>query len=157
MFKKDLEEIVHTRLVENYDKYYRLAFSYVHNEEDAQDIVQEGAYKAIFKSDSVKREEYIDTWIYRIMINEALQFLRRRKREITAEIDGKLLTQDTYENLDLKKAIDELEPLDRTIIILRYFEDMQIGKIADIMELNVNTVKSHLYRSMEKMKLSLAE
>lgn len=157
MFKKDLEEIVHTRLVENYDKYYRLAFSYVHNEDDAQDIVQEGAYKAIFRSKSIKKEEYIDTWIYRIMINEALQFLRRQKREIAAEIDGNLSTLDTYENLDLKKAIEELEPLDRTIIILRYFEDMQIGKIADIMELNVNTVKSHLYRSMEKMKLSLAE
>lgn len=157
MFKKDLEEIVHTRLVENYDKYYRLAFSYVHNEDDAQDIVQEGAYKAIFRSESIKKEEYIDTWIYRIMINEALQFLRRRKRETAAEIDGNLSTLDTYENLDLKKAIEELEPLDRTIIILRYFEDMQIGKIADIMELNVNTVKSRLYRSMEKMKLSLAE
>ncbi len=86
MRRKDLEAAVHDRLVKNYDKYYRLAYSYVHNEVDALDIVQEGAYQAIFKSDSLKKEEYADTWIYRIMINEALQFLRKRKTEIVETV-----------------------------------------------------------------------
>ena len=58
-------------LTEGYEKYYRLAYSYVHNEADALDIVQEAAYKAILKSDSLKEPQYVETWVYRIVINEA--------------------------------------------------------------------------------------
>lgn len=76
-----MENLINENLIKNYNKYYRLAYSYVHNESDAMDIVQEGAYKAILKSESLKSVEYIDTWIYRIMINEALGFLRKNKRK----------------------------------------------------------------------------
>ena len=49
-------------LLEQYDRYYRLALSYVHKEEDAADIVQNGAYKAILNSSSPKNPEYASTW-----------------------------------------------------------------------------------------------
>lgn len=66
------KQLVEEMLITNYAKYYKLAYSYVRNENDAQDIVQEGAYKAILNCGSLKENAYLDTWIYRIMINEAL-------------------------------------------------------------------------------------
>ena len=59
--KQKREALVEKLLIENYEIYYRLAYSYVHNEADAMDIVQEGAYKAILKSESLEREDFAGT------------------------------------------------------------------------------------------------
>ena len=69
-------ELIRNILLENYESYYRLAFSYVHQEADAMDIVQEGAYKAMLKADTLKNEKFAGTWVYRIIINEAKEYLR---------------------------------------------------------------------------------
>lgn len=153
----DTERIVEEKLIENYAKYYRLAYSYVNNETDAQDIVQEGAYKAILNCGQLKNKEYADTWIYRIMINEALAFLRKNKVQNVNIDDVKEAASDTYHDPDLKKAVDALEPLERTIIILRYFEDLQLNQIAEITKENINTVKTRLYRTLKKLNVKLSE
>ena len=81
--KNHKEQKIEQLLLENYNKYYRLAYSYVHHEADAADIVQNGAYKAIKNSDALKQEEYAQTWIYRIMLTTGkFPWMRcRRKRE----------------------------------------------------------------------------
>lgn len=150
-----MENLINENLVKNYNKYYRLAYSYVHNESDAMDIVQEGAYKAILKSESLKSVEYIDTWIYRIMINEALGFLRKNKRESREIQEEDLISKDTYQDVDLRKSIDMLPPTERAIITLRYFEDLEISQIAEIVDENINTVKTKLYRTLKKLQLKL--
>ena len=63
--------------------------------------------------------------------------------------------EDAYENLDLKHALELLPPRDRMIVELKYFEDMKLEDIAAIMEENTNTIKSRLYRSLKKLRLSL--
>ncbi|GAA3649928.1 RNA polymerase sigma factor [Asaccharospora irregularis] len=150
-----MENLINENLIKNYNKYYRLAYSYVHNESDAMDIVQEGAYKAILKSESLKSVEYIDTWIYRIMINEALGFLRKNKRESREIQEEDLISKDTYQDVDLRKSIDMLPPTERAIITLRYFEDLEISQIAEIVDENMNTVKTKLYRTLKKLQLKL--
>lgn len=150
-----MENLINENLIKNYNKYYRLAYSYVHNESDAMDIVQEGAYKAILKSESLKSVEYIDTWIYRIMINEALGFLRKNKRESREIQEEDLISKDNYQDVDLRKSIDILPPTERAIITLRYFEDLEISQIAEIVDENINTVKTKLYRTLKKLQLKL--
>ena len=61
----------------------------------------------------------------------------------------------SYTNLDLKHALELLPPRDRMIVELKYFEDMKLEDIAAIMEENTNTIKSRLYRSLKKLRLSL--
>ena len=78
MSDRKKEQAVERALTEGYEKYYRLAYSYVHNEADALDIVQEAAYKAILKSDSLKEPQYVETWVYRIVVNEACRSEERR-------------------------------------------------------------------------------
>ena len=153
MKASEKEALVHECLVKNYEKYYRMAYSYVFCEQDAMDIVQEGAYRAILKSDLLKQPEYVDTWICKIVINEALRFLKKNK---LASVDMESLPEqgkeDEVEDIDLQRALEKLDNQERAIVVLRYFEEEKLEKIGKTMNLNVNTVKSRLYRAMDKLK-----
>ena len=151
------EAVIAQQLIADYKKLYKLAYSYVHNENDALDIVQESAYKAIKNSKSLKNTQYAGTWIYRIVINESISFFRNHKQQTVPlyEIDGE--AEDIYTDLDLRQALEQLEPLDKTVIVLRFFEGLQLNQIAQMLDENLNTVKSRLYRSLKKLKLSLAD
>ena len=155
--KNTKEQKIEELLLENYNRYYRLAYSYVHNEADAADIVQNGAYKAILNSDTLQKEEYASTWIYRIMLNEIFRFL---KKEMPVSIEEAFVEQaeeDTYEDVDLRRALDSLSKEDKTVIELKYFEDMKLADIAEVLGENVSTVKSRLYRGLKKLRLELKD
>ena len=159
--RKTKEEKVEQLLLENYDRYYRLAFSYVHNADDAGDIVQNGAYKAIRNSSGLKNQEYAATWIYRIMLNEIYDFFRQ-KRMISIEAleesgEAEPAGTDTYQDFDLRTALDALDLEDKLVVELRYFEDMKLEEIAEILNENLSTVKSRLYRSFKKLRVRLSE
>ena len=149
-------ELIRNILLENYESYYRLAFSYVHQEADAMDIVQEGAYKAMLKADTLKNEKFAGTWVYRIIINEAKEYLRKNKRDYV-ELDENLASvQEYYRDMDLEKALDKLQESEKALIILRYYEDKQLGEIAEIFQENLNTIKSRLYRTLKKLREELS-
>lgn len=155
--KDTKEQKIEKLLLENYNRYYRLAFSYVHNEADAADIVQNGAYKAILNSDTLRQEAYAATWIYRIMLNEVFRFLKKETLVSIDEIPAETGHEDTYENLDLKRALDAMNETDKAVIELRYFEDMKFEEIAGVLDENVSTVKSRLYRGLKKLRLELTD
>ena len=155
-------ETIEKIILENYNQYYRLAFSYVHNEDDACDIVQNGAYKAIRSSHTLKDVDFAETWMYRIMLNECFQHLRKPQHasyesltdENGFEEEG---TLDSYEDVDLRRALDELQEKDKAVIIMKYFEDKTLGEVAEILDENISTVKSRLYRSMKKLRQSMEQ
>lgn len=153
--KQKMEEIVQRRLIDNYDKYYRLAYSYAHNQADALDIVQESAYKAILKCESIKKEKYVDTWIYRIVINTAVDFIRSKQKESLEIYEEDTGVYDKYEEYDLRQAMEKLDSAEKSIVILKYFEDLKLDEIADVMNENVNTIKSKLYRALKKLRVQL--
>ncbi len=62
---------------------------------------------------------------------------------------------DEYENIDLNNALDELPGDCRSIVILRFFEDLKIEEIAQILGENVNTVKTRLYKSLNKLRIEM--
>ena len=63
--------------------------------------------------------------------------------------------EDSYENFDLHKALNDLTPIYRNIIILRYFEDLKIKEVADVLGENINTVKTRLYRALEILRIKM--
>ena len=156
MRKKSMDEEIKALLLNNYESYYRLAYSYVRNQEDAMDIVQESAYRAIKNSSSVKQAEYAATWVYRVVINTALDFIRKNRRETVGIEDVDSAHEDRYMDFDVWDSLEKLDEKDRTIIILRYFEDRKLEDIARIINENVNTVKTRLYRALKKLKIELA-
>ncbi|MCI9210231.1 MAG: sigma-70 family RNA polymerase sigma factor [Eubacterium sp.] len=155
-WKKTKAKTVERLLLSNYNQYYRLAYSYVRNDADAGDIVQNAAYKAIKNCAGLKQEAYAATWLYRIVINEIFTFHKQQKHE-SLDSAAETQTEDSYEDIDLKRALASLDDEDRMIVELKYFEDLKLDEIAGILELNVNTVKSRLYRSLKKLRLSLEE
>lgn len=155
--EKTPEQLVEQALLADYTKLYRLAYQYVRNENDALDIVQESAYKAMKNCSRLQSPQYAGTWLYRIVINESLSFLRRKKPDFVelSEFSGE--TEDRYADLDLRWALMRLPDEDKTVVMLRFFEGLSFQQIAEILDENINTVKSRLYRSLQKLKLILEE
>ena len=77
--EKKQKELIEQIILENYNQYYRLAYGYTHHAEDACDIVQNGAYKALKGCNTLKQPEYAKTWVYRIMLNECFEHMRQPK------------------------------------------------------------------------------
>lgn len=151
---KTKEEIIEKILCDKYNSFYRLAFSYVHNEADAADIVQEGAYKAIKNSDSLKELDYEGTWVYRIMMNEIFRFMNQKQTVSLDEEDyQEPACEDKYTDVDLQNAMNSMPKEDKMVIELKYFEDMKLEEISKVLDENVSTVKSRLYRALKKLKI----
>lgn len=154
---QDVKETLINYIRDNQDKLYRMAFSYAKNEDAALDIVQEAITKALKNIDKLKEEKYVNTWFYRIVINECLQYIKKNKKMMYCrlqEIENKVDWKDsiTYEGTDTYKYVQKLSPKIKTVILLRFFEDKKIEEIAKITNTNVNTVKSRLYKGLKELR-----
>lgn len=146
------------------EKFYRLAYCYVKNEADALEILSEATYKAYCSIQKLKDIELFDTWMSRILINEACRFLRKQKRFTEydeAVIVEKSTKEDTgtrdYEaveaEIDIYRLLDLVSEDEKALLILKYFEERSFREIADIMEMPENTVKTKIYRLLERLRL----
>lgn len=152
--EKDTKEAFYTYLRDYQNSFYRLAYSYVKNEDAALDVVQEAVASALANYDKLRHKEYMKTWFYRIIVNTALTHLRINSRYISDEsiLDFTPYESagiDTEDRLDLMRAIDKLPERLQTIIFLRYFEDLKIGDIAEITNAPESTVKTRLKKATE--------
>ena len=158
--KRDLYDYIVAYIVENQNKFYRLAYSYVRNREDALDVVQNAVCKALENYGGIRNEGAISTWFYRILVNESLLFIKERKRMTLGETDQE---EAHYEEKgfeiqdDLYDSINRLDGDTQTIIKLRFFEELSLKEIAQIMEMNLNTVKARLYRGLRQLKVNIQE
>lgn len=150
--KSVLRKKVEDNLLNNYERFYRLAYSYVHNEHDALDIVQESAYKAIKECGKLKNSDYIITWIYRIIINTSLDFLRKSKHDVPLEATNESGVYDKYNDANILEYLKPLEEQEQKIIILHFFDELKLREIASIMNEPESTIKSKLYRALKKLK-----
>lgn len=154
---QDTTQILIEFIEKNQEKLYRIAFSYVKNEDLALDIVQESIEKALRNIKTLKHEEYVKTWFYRILINESLQFVRRNKNTTLCQVEDlkdyiEWNDNITLDGIDLYNNISKLKEKLRTVIILRFFEDLKIEEIARITKTSPNTVKSRLYKGLEELR-----
>ena len=150
-----LQQQVEAQILASYPSLFRLAYTYMRNADDAMDVVQESVCKAISRYDGIRNEQAIRSWLCRIVVNTAMDQLRRRKREITVEQMPESGYEDTYSNPDLQRLLNGLNDRERTIVVLRFFEDMRLQDIAEITGENPNTVKTTLYRCLKKMRIQM--
>ena len=132
---------------------YRLSYSILKNEEDAQDAVQEAIYNAYKKLETLKDKRKFKSWIYKIVTNTSFEILRNKKNYIDIEqenIAAEKIDIDT--NLTLWKAVQGLEQPYRTTITLFYYEDMSIKEISKITGSKVDAIKKQLSRGRDKIK-----
>ena len=134
----------------------------MHCQEAALDVVQEALEKGLRGLTSLREPAYMKTWFYRILVNESLTYLRRHRREVLPfeEALADLPAQpapDRAEALDLYAAIDRLDPKLKTVVMLRFFEDMKLAEIAQVTGANLNTVKSRLSTALRRLRLAMEE
>ncbi len=145
-------------IIENQDRFYRLAYSYVKNQDDALDAVQNAVCKALSHYEELKNEEAFKTWLYRIVINESLTLLRARKRFILENESSREIPYEEkkYEvHDDLYDQIGQMEEDTQSIIKLRFFEELELSEIARILKMNLNTVKTKLYRGLKALRAEM--
>jgi len=161
MTKIDKLKLLESFITEHQEAHYRLAYSYVRNKENSLDIVQDSILKALRSIDRLEEINYLKTWFYRIIVNTSIDFIRKHRR-VTVMDDDILVVhlpqlEDEMTDMDLREAIDQLPPKYKTLIILRFFEDLKIDEIAEITGHNVNTVKTRIYRALKKLRIEVGE
>lgn len=152
------EEQLTTFLVEEQARFYRLAYSYLKNREEALDAVQTAVCRALEKQDSLRERSAMRTWFYHILVNECTDQLRRRRRVTFVPPDA--LDAGSYEDPlppegTLAQRVDALPVEVGTIIKLRFYEELSLREISAATGLNLSTVKTRLYTGLKKLRVSL--
>ncbi|CEP79810.1 sigma-70 family RNA polymerase sigma factor [Paraclostridium sordellii] len=156
--KKIKESKVKDYIVENQERFYKIAYSYVKNEDDALDIVHDAICKALQKIDTLKDIEVVKTWFYKILVNSAIDYIRKNNKYVSLSQEDMInekVSNDIYSDIDLEQALDRLPEEYKSIIMLRYFEDMKIEEIANVLQQNINTVKTKLYKGLRRLKIKI--
>ena len=143
--------------ISNQEKFYRLAYSYMQNEQDSLDVVSEAVLSAYESFAGLRNPMGIKTWFYRILVNKCMDALRRQKKvtvsgeETFLEIPFEEKAYDATGEI-VYQSVKALPEKYRTVIVLKYYEDCTFEEIARITGVNVNTVKSRLYAGLERLK-----
>jgi RNA polymerase sigma-70 factor (ECF subfamily) len=149
------------KLVEKYqDRILDLVYDFTGDYDKSKDIAQDVFLKVFVKISSFEGKSSFATWLYRVTINTCLDDLRKTKKKSFLifsnsdemdKIEDKSLADDSeVPDIDLK--MNKLSKQQRTAILLRFYNDMTIAEISQIMECSDNTVRTHIYRAVEKLK-----
>ena len=145
------------QLIEEYKTaLYKVAKTYLKNEEDVADVIQGTILSAYEHIGELKTVSYFKTWLIRILINHCTDVVRQQKRVVSmeqAEEQTGTFLESGYEFYEL---IRELPEKDRTIFLLYYGECFNAREIAELLGWNENTVKSRLQRGRKKLEQVLS-
>lgn len=139
---------------------YKIAYSYVKDEQKALDIIQECTYKGLLGIRKLKNPQFFKTWITKILINIAINNSKKESKVLYLNDEVLIANKESVgieEKLDLYNAIDKLRDTYKSVIILKYFDNMSIDEISYAMDIPANTVKSHLKRAKESLSKILKE
>lgn len=141
--------------------FYRTAFFYLKNREDCLDVIQETVCKTYLSIKKLKEPSKFYGWFTKILINNCIDHLKKNKlyvefdENISFFSDNNLASHE--ELLDLHKSIDLLSEKYKTIIVLKYFHDMTLNEIADILNCPIGTVKTNLHKALQELRIDLKE
>lgn len=145
-----------TKILAMERKLYRVAKSLLRNDEDCSDAIQNALLKAYGKLHTLKNEEYFQTWIIRILINEAYTILREKKRRLSYEeyMGGEQMTdEETYS--PVFEEITKMQEKYRIPFVLHYVEGYTMAEISKMLDISEGTVKIRLYRARNQLKEQL--
>ncbi|QAA32456.1 sigma-70 family RNA polymerase sigma factor [Clostridium manihotivorum] len=142
------------------EELYRTAYAYVKDEQDALDVLQETVYKAYVNIDKLKNTKYFKTWITRILLNNAMDLIKKEKKilSVVGNSEKGFVDSEVYcidAKLDIQSSIDKLEEKQKKVIILKYFQDLTITEIAEVMSCPVGTIKTYLNKALVKLRTSM--
>lgn len=161
------------------EKLLYLALGMTRSRQDAEDIVQEAFLKAYSSLDRFRGDASLGSWLYRITVNLCIDHRRRRRPQVplvAAEEaaadrgDGFPEPADEHPAADpgryagsrsigrrVDRAVLGLTPLERSVFVLRFYNELRLKEIARVLERSEGTVKNMLFRALRKLRRELAE
>ena len=163
-------------LVEKYKRMvYRLAMQITKNHADADDVMQETFIKVYRSIRTFRKDAAFETWLYRITVNEALNFVKRRERQQTSALE--MASEAEYEStaryraqiandphihaekVELRhhvtESVNSLSLKHRIVVILHEFEGLTHAEIASVLDCSEGTVRSRLHYARKKLRTLL--
>lgn len=145
-------------IISNKEKFYKLAFMYVKNQHDALDILQDSILKGYSNLNKLKDSNAIDKWFSRIIINTAIDFIRKNSKimlvdDSNIEMDNLLVDGDK----ELLYLVDNLEEELKSVIILKYYHGYTINEVAEILAISVSTVKNRIHKALNVLRVEIVE
>jgi RNA polymerase sigma-70 factor, ECF subfamily len=156
------ERVAGDELVNRYHRsVFNVALRMLGNVQDAEDVTQTTFGNAFAALDSYDPGYRFFSWIYRMTVNESLNTLKRRRKVVS--LDGSFdvpapvgLSQSAADAEDrVGRALLELKPDDRAVVVLRHFVSFSYEEISDVLDVPVKTVKSRLFTARERLRQSL--
>ena len=168
---KEGDQKAYAQIMQRYkDSIYFMALKMVNNKDDAMDLTVETFAKAFENLDKYKSEYAFSTWLFRIATNNSIDFIRKKRLNVISldtlfEEEG----EDKYlqvraeglnpeeisirkqESEKLKNMVEQLPLRYRTLIILRYYDELSYEEIAQQMDIPLGTVKAQLFRARDLM------
>ncbi|MFZ5515411.1 MAG: RNA polymerase sigma factor [Candidatus Zhuqueibacterota bacterium] len=165
-------------LVANYDaRVLGLIYSMLNNWEDARDVYQD-VFLKVFKSiGNFRFQSEFYTWLYRIVVNECINYRRKRSQKMHDSIDDvveqmesdlKFVHDEVISNpernmlekelqREISQGIEHLSPKQKAVFTLRHYHGYKLSEIAEIMNCSEGTIKNYLFRALQKMKEQLRD
>ena len=137
-------------------KLYRTAFCYLGSEAMALDALDEAVYRGLRSLGTLRQPEFFDTWLTRILINECNRELKRSRRFRPLE-ELPELTAETFDDLPLREAVQQLPRELKDVVILRFFSGYSQAETAQALEIPQGTVASRQRRALQLLRLELEE
>jgi len=172
--RKGDREAFRKLVTENSKRLYSLAWRIVGDEQIAEDVLQESFIKAYRQMNNFDGRSKVSTWLYRITTNTAIDMKRKINRQQTTSLDVTLAdnnaTADVVDHqaspehqqqqqtlkVQTETAMQQLTTQERTAFTLKHHDGRSIDEICHILQLSENSVKQAIFRSVKKLRQSLA-
>lgn len=161
---KDAYEVI----VRRYNsRLYKIARTYIKDEDDIEDVLQETYVKAYLNLKQFKGNSKLSTWLTRILINESLACLNKQSKKVSFVDEQLLNNMEQEQNMEqkiiqknvkeiLEKSIDNLPPKLSSVFVMREIEGMNVKDTSELLEISEENVKVRLHRAKTALKETIS-
>lgn len=145
------QEELSALIMDNKDGMYRLAFSILRNDADAQDAVSEAIVLAFEKSHQLRKTSSAKSWLMQILVNSSKKIALQSNKYVLLENEIQYEQAEEFKDDDMWETVMELDEEFREVVVLYYYEQFSVREIGKMLRVPEGTVKSRLARAREKL------
>lgn len=145
------QEELSALIMDNKDGMYRLAFSILRNDADAQDAVSEAIVLAFEKCHQLRKTSSAKSWLMQILVNSSKKIAVQSNKYVLLENEIQYEQVEEFKDDDMWETVMELDEEFREVVVLYYYEQFSVREIGKMLKVPEGTVKSRLARAREKL------
>ena len=145
------QEELSALIMDNKDGMYRLAFSILRNDADAQDAVSEAIVLAFEKCHKLRKRSSAKSWLMQILVNSSKKIAVQSNKYVLLENEIQYEQAEEFKDDDMWETVMELDEEFREVVVLYYYEQFSVREIGKMLRVPEGTVKSRLARAREKL------